>query len=149
MVVRKHFPLGLKLIAIFFVFGASMCALTIFLLLFPGTVLDVAWRLNPQAQRSFQSLGTLAILLMTVVGISCAAAGIGLLRRAQWGRVMALFVLMANLVGDATNAVLRHDYRALIGIPIGGVMIAYLWRAQLAKTDHVGQCVKRDGLPHA
>ena len=147
--VTKHVPLGLRLLAIFFGFGALMCALTIVLLLFPGTALDAAWRLNPQAQRSFQSLGTLSILLMALVGSSCGAAAIGLFRGARWGRVLGIVILSANLVGDAANAVLRHDYRALIGIPIGGLMIAYLWRAQLAKTDHVGQCVKRDGLPHA
>jgi hypothetical protein len=63
-VVTKRVPLGLRLLAIFFGFGAVMCALTIALLLFPGTVLDLAWRLNPEAQSSFQSLGTLSILLM-------------------------------------------------------------------------------------
>lgn len=125
--MTKRVPLGLRLLAIFFGFGAFMCALTIVLLLFPGTALDVAWRLNPQAQRWFQSLGTLSILLMAVVGSSCGAAAIGLFRGARWGRVAGLVILLANLIGDAANAILRHDYRTLIGIPIGGVMIAYLW----------------------
>lgn len=131
--VTKRVPLGLRLLAIFFGFGTVMCALTIVLLLFPGTALDVAWRLNPEAQRSFQSLGTLSILLMAVVGISCGAAAIGLFRGAWWGRVVGLIILFANLVGDAANAILRHDYRALIGIPIGGVMIVYLWRTAFRK----------------
>ena len=65
--VTKRVPFGLQLLAIFFGFGALMCALTIVLLLFPGTELDVAWRLNREAQRSFQSLGTLSILLMAAV----------------------------------------------------------------------------------
>jgi hypothetical protein len=103
------------------------------LLAFPGTGLDVAWRLNPEAQRSLQSLGTLSILLMAVVGISCGAAAIGLFRGAWWGRVVGLIILSTNLVGDAANAILRHDYRALIGIPIGGVMIVYLWRTAFRK----------------
>jgi hypothetical protein len=132
-VVTKRVPLGLRLLAIFFGFGTVMCALTIVLLLFPGTALDVAWRLNPEAQRSFQSLGTLSILLMAVVGISCGAAAIGLFRGAWWGRVVGLIILFANLVGDAANAILRHDYRALIGTPIGGVMIVYLWRTAFRK----------------
>ena len=131
--VTKRVPLGLRLLAIFFGFGTVMCALTIVLLVFPGTGLDVAWRLNPEAQRSFQSLGTLSILLMAVVGISCGAAAIGLFRGAWWGRVVGLIILLANLVGDAANAILRHDYRALIGIPIGGVMIVYLWSTSCRK----------------
>ncbi len=131
--VTKRVPLGLRLLAIFFGFGAFMCALTIVLLLFPGTALDVAWRLNREAQRSFQSLGTLSILLMAVVGSSCGAAAIGLFRGARLGRVLGLVILFANLVGDAANAILRHDYRALIGIPIGGVMIVYLWSTKCRK----------------
>jgi hypothetical protein len=110
-----------------------MCALTIVLLLFPDTVLDLAWRLNPEAQRSFQSLGTLSILLMAVVGISCGAAAIGLFRGAWWGRVLGLVILLTNLIGDAANAILRHDYRALIGIPIGSAMIVYLWSTSCRK----------------
>ena len=124
--LTKRVPLGVRLLAIFFGFGTVMCALTIVLLLFPGTVLDLAWRLNPEAQRSFQSLGTLSILLMAVVGISCGGAAIGLFRGAQWGRLLALVILWVNLTGDAANAILRHDYRALIGLPIGGLMIVYL-----------------------
>ena len=125
--MKKRVPLGLRLLGIFFGFGAFMCALTIVLLLFPGTALDVAWRLNPEAQRLFQSLGTLSILLMAVVGSGCGAAAVGLFRGARWGQVLGLVLLLANLVGDAANAILRHDYRTLIGIPVGGIMIAYLW----------------------
>jgi hypothetical protein len=132
-VVTKRIPLGVRLLAIFFGFGTVMCALTIVLLLFPGTALDVVWWLNPEAHRSFQSLGRLSILLMAVVGITCGAATIGLFRGAWWGRVLGLGILLANVVGDAANAILRHDYRALIGIPIGGVMIVYLWRTTFRK----------------
>jgi hypothetical protein len=42
--------------------------------------------------------------------------------------MLGLVILLVNLVGDAANAILRHDYRPLIGIPIGGVMIFYLAR---------------------
>jgi hypothetical protein len=115
------------LLALFFGFGAFMCALTIVLLVFPSTGLDVAWRLNPQAHRSFQTLGPRSILLMAAVGSSCGAAAIGLFRGARWGRLLGLVILSANLIGDAANAILRHDYRPLIGIPIGGAMIVYLW----------------------
>ncbi len=110
-----------------------MCGLTIVLLLFPGTRLDVAWRLTPEAQRLFESLGVMSMLLMAVVGIGCGAAAVGLLDGARWGRVLAFVILGANLIGDAANAILRRDYRALIGIPIGGAMIIYLWSTARCK----------------
>jgi hypothetical protein len=37
---KNRTPRGLRLLAIFFAFGACMCGLTIFLLFFPGTALD-------------------------------------------------------------------------------------------------------------
>ena len=118
----------IKLFAAFFAFGATMCALTIVLLLFPGSRLDSLWRVNPDGRSAFQSLGSLPILLMFVVGAGCAFASIGLWRSAGWGIRIALIILSLNIVGDLGNALVRHDYRALIGLPIGGAMIFYLAR---------------------
>ena len=51
------------MISLFFSFGTLMCCLTATMLLFPGSVLEPLWRLNPSAQQSFTRLGALAILL--------------------------------------------------------------------------------------
>ena len=124
--MKSAMPIGLKLLAIFFAFGACMCALTIWLLLFPGGALDSLWRLNPEAYAAFQRIGGLSILLMVIVGVACALAAIGLARNAKWGRWLGILILAANLVGDLTNAFVRHDLRTLIGVPIAGAMIFYL-----------------------
>jgi hypothetical protein len=70
---------------------------------------------------------------MAAVGGTCGAAAIGLFRGARWGRLLGLLILSANLVGDAANAILRHDYRPLIGRPVGGAMIVYLWSTTCRK----------------
>ncbi len=36
-------------------------------------------------------------------------------------------VLVTNLLGDLGNAIGRGDYRTLIGLPIGGALICYLY----------------------
>jgi uncharacterized membrane protein len=118
----------IKWFAAFFAFGTTMCALTIVLLLFPGTALDSLWRINPEAHLAFQSIGKFAIILMFVVGAGCAFAAVGLWRNSLWGIRVALVILSLNIVGDLLNALVRHDYRALIGLPIGGAMIFYLAR---------------------
>jgi len=125
----------IRLLAAFFAFGATMCALTIVLLIFPGTALDSLWRLNPAARLAFQSLGNGAILLMSVVGTGCVFAAIGLWQKSLWGIRIALVVLSLNIIGDLFNALVRHDYRALIGLPIGGAMIFYLARYRKADTS--------------
>ena len=45
---------------------------------------------------------------------------------ARWGHRLAIGILVVNLFGDATSAIMRSDPRTLIGLPIGGAMIAYL-----------------------
>ena len=115
-----------KFFAAFFAFGATMCTLTIILLLFPGTALDLLWRLNPDAHSAFQSLGKVSVLLMFVVGAGCALAATGMWRGSRWGVRLALAILSVNILGDLFNALMRHDLRTLIGLPIGGAMIAYL-----------------------
>ena len=103
-----------------------MCSLTVALLLFPGTPLDVVWRLKPSAKDELATFGVFTIPLMMIVGAACACAAIGLMRRAEWGRRVAIAVLSVNMLGDLGNAVLRGDWRTLIGVPIGGALILYL-----------------------
>jgi uncharacterized membrane protein (DUF2068 family) len=124
-------PIGIRLLAIFFVFGAGMCLLTIVLLLFPGTALDSLWRLNPDAHAAFQSLGKLSIAMMAVLGAACAAAAIGLTKNCRWGRNLAVIILAVNVGGDLINVLARGEVRALIGVPIAAAMIVYLLRARV------------------
>jgi uncharacterized membrane protein (UPF0136 family) len=95
-------------------------------LAFPGGFLEPIWRLKPEARVEFQKIGSASVALMAVVGAACGLAAVGLARNADWGRRLAIGVLAVNLVGDSLNALLRHDPRTLIGLPIGGLMIWYL-----------------------
>jgi hypothetical protein len=117
-------------LASFFAFGVSMCVLTIALLLFPGTALDELWRLNPDAHAAFQSIGTRSIAILLPVGMACFLAAIGLWRGARWGTQVAIIVLIVNMIGDLSNALLNFDYRTLIGLPIAAAMIVYLARSE-------------------
>jgi uncharacterized membrane protein (DUF2068 family) len=112
----------------FFMFGAIMCALTIALLLFPGTALDLLWRLNPNAHTAFQSIGNWSIAIMFVVGSGCLFTAIGLWRGTIWGTWIAVIILIANMAGDLFNAFFRRDYRALLGLTGAAAMIFYLVR---------------------
>ena len=121
-------PVGLTLLTAFFVFGALMAFLAFLGLLLSGGFLEPIWRLNPDAHRALAELGAWGMLLMAVVAIACALVAIGLWIQAQWGRRLAVGILVINLFGDVMNAITRGDLRTLIGIPIGGAMIFYLLR---------------------
>lgn len=115
------------LLVIFFAAGALICLVTMLALAFPGGLLEPIWRLKPERRLQFQEIGGGAsIALMAVVGAACGLAAVGLARNAEWGRLLAIAVLTVNLIGDSLNALLRHDPKTLIGVPIGGLMILYL-----------------------
>jgi uncharacterized membrane protein (UPF0136 family) len=122
------------LLVIFFAAGALICLVTMLALAFPGGLLEPIWRLKPNARVEFQKIGSLSMALMAVVGAACGLAAVGLAKNAEWGRRLAIGVLAVNLVGDSLNALLRHDPRTLIGLPIGGLMILYLVKKKAPET---------------
>ena len=119
-------PPGITALSFFFLFGTVMSGLAAVTLLFPGSVLEPLWRLNPRARDGFAAIGSWAVLLMVLVCMACGMAALGLQRCKRWGYWMALFILTINLAGDTANAVIAHDWRTLMGLPIGGAMIVYL-----------------------
>jgi hypothetical protein len=112
--------------SLFFSFGALMSGLAAFLLAFPGTALDAAWRLNLKGHANLVGSGVWVVLLMLVVCAACVTAAVGLWRCARFGFGAAVAVLSINLAGDIANALVGHDWRTLIGVPVSGSMIVYL-----------------------
>jgi len=123
---------GTILLAIFFGAGALICLITLLALAFPGGFLESIWQLKLEAREQFHEIGTLgSIALMAVVGTACGFAAVGLARKTEWGRRLAIGILCVNLIGDSLNAWLRHDPKTLIGLPIGGLMIWYMVRLRI------------------
>jgi len=131
---QTHRSVGTTLLVVFFAGGALICLVTMLALAFPGGFLEPIWRLKPDALVEFQKIGSASVALMAVVGAACGLAAAGLARNAEWGRRLAIGVLAVNLVGDSLNALLRHDPRTLMGLPIGGLMIFYLVKKQRSET---------------
>ena len=121
-------PVGIVLLSIFFGAGALICIVVMLALAFPGSFFEIIWRVRPDAQIGFQEFGQWSVALMAAVGAACGLAAFGLVRGAEWGRRLALWVLTVNFVGDMFIAVFLNDLRTLIGLPIGGLMIWYLMR---------------------
>ena len=118
--------MGITWLAVFFCAGALICFVTMMAFAFPGGILEPIWELRPDARIEFQKLGNWSVALMAAVGTACGLAAFGLARKAEWGRRLAIGILAVNLIGDSLNALLWHDVRTLIGLPIGGALIWYL-----------------------
>jgi hypothetical protein len=119
-------PAGVTAISLFFALGTIPSSFSALALAFPGHWAEAVWRLKPEAQTDFARLGWWAVPLMLVVALACAGAATGLWSRRRLGYRLALALLSVNLMGDLLNAILRGDWRTLIGLPIGGAVIAYL-----------------------
>jgi hypothetical protein len=119
-------PAGVTALSAFFVFGALMSLVSGLALLFPGSVLEAMWRLNPRAREGLGRLGPWGIVLMLSVSVACAFAAVGLRRGVAWGRRLAIGILLVNLAGDGLSALSGIEPRAAIGLPIGAGLVAYL-----------------------
>lgn len=134
-------PPGVTALSLFFAAGAIPATLSAIALAFPGAWSAAMWQLKPDAPGQFAQLGPLATPLMIVVVAACVAAAVGLWTRRRWGHRIAVGLLCVNLVGDLLNAATRGDWRTLIGLPIGGAMLAYLLSKRVR--DWVGPSGRR------
>lgn len=71
-------PLGITALIIFFVLGTLISFLTGVSLLFPSTLVNVMWRLNPHGHEGLLRIGLWAVVLLFAASASCGtAAGFG------------------------------------------------------------------------
>jgi len=119
-------PGGVTALSLFFLASATISLVASVSLLFPGTVLEPMWRLNPRAHDAFISMGGWAIVLLCVVCVVCASAAVGLWQGARWGYWLAVSIFIVNLLGDVANVVLEREYMAAVGVPIVLVILTFL-----------------------
>jgi hypothetical protein len=119
-------PLGVTGLGIFFSLATVITLIAASSLLFPGGFLEPLWRLNPRGHEGLVASGIWAVILFLTVGLSCAAAAIGLWRGKRWGCVLSIVILVVNLAGDLFNVISGQERRAAIGIPIVLAILAYL-----------------------
>ena len=126
IVTTRNRPKGITALSIFFLGGALICLIAVSALLFPESLLKPIWRLNPRGHVGFMAMGSWAILLLLIVSAACGVAAVGLWRGARWGQVIAVLLILLNLIGDVVNAALGIEPRAVVGIPIAGLLLIYL-----------------------
>ncbi len=124
-------PVGITALSIFFFFGAAVSFTASVSLLFPGSLLEPMWRLNPRAREAFAGMGAWSVVLMCAVCAACASAAVGLWRGAHWGYWLAVVLLTINLIGDIANVLLGTEPRAAVGIPIVVALLALLRRGRV------------------
>jgi len=128
-------PAGITLLSLFFFADAMIGYVAALSLLDPAGPLEGIWRISPIAREGLEEMGGWGPALLFAAGAVCALAGVGLWRRRAWGRRLALGALAVNLVGDFASVFLRGDGRALIGMPILGLLMFYLLSGRAKRAE--------------
>src|SRR5438034_170 len=94
-------PLGVLAISVILLVSTAIALITGVSLAFPGTFLDRIWALNRGAYIEFVTLGRPVGISLMILGLICAVAAAGLLKRRKlaWWLAVGLFVI--NVDGDA------------------------------------------------
>jgi hypothetical protein len=124
-------PRGLNAVTIFLFFGAAIALLAATTLIFQGTFLDRAWRLNPVAHAQLALLGTPIGMVFLLLAVVLAAAAIGWSRRQRWGWGLAVIIMAIQVVGDFGNLLRGDLLRGAIGVTIAGALLFYMTRPRV------------------
>ncbi|HSE31182.1 MAG TPA: hypothetical protein VLA93_06365 [Pyrinomonadaceae bacterium] len=129
-------PVGVIALVALFLVGSCASFISAVSLLFPGSFLEPLWQLNPRAREGFNHIGGWAIVLMLVVCVACSFTAASLWRGRRLGYWLAILMLVINLIGNVINVTTGTEPRAIIGIPVVLLILAYLLREKTRNSFH-------------
>lgn len=121
-------PEGFFAVGLFFFFGATMATFAALTLLHPGTFLDRAWALKPDAHAQMLSLGKIVGAPFIVLAITLFLAGVGWFGRRYWGWLLGASVIAINLAADVTQFFLGDRVKSAVGVVIASLLLLYITR---------------------
>jgi hypothetical protein len=124
-------PRGLTAVTAFLCFGAAMALLAGTTMIFPGTVLDRAWRLNPVAYAQLAPVGSPVGIVFLLLAAVLAVAAIGWLRRRRWGWGLAVVIIAIQVLGDLLNLLRGDVLRGVVGVAVAGALLFYMTRRRV------------------
>jgi hypothetical protein len=134
-------PGGIIALSVFFLAGALISFTAGLSLLFPNSIIEPIWRVNPRGYQGLMRSGSWGVALLFAASVSCAAGAVGLWRRARWGHRVAVTLIAINLLSDVANSVLGTEPRAVVGVPIAFALLLYLISKRVRKYFAAGQVV--------
>lgn len=108
-----------------------MAALAGATLVFPGTILDRAWRLNPVAYAQLAPLGVPVGIAFLALALVLAVAAAGWWRRRRWGWILAVVIIAIQVLGAFLNLLRGEVLRGAAGVLIASVLLFYTTRPRV------------------
>src|SRR5216684_6698804 len=101
--LETTFPRGMKAVGIFLLFGAVMAPIAGIALVWPGTILDRMWILNPRAYQQLAPFGKTLGIPFLLLSVALGSAAVGWFNRRRWGWRLAVFIIATQVFGDLVN----------------------------------------------
>jgi hypothetical protein len=108
--------------------AASYAALT---LLFPGTILDRAWALNPRAHAQLAPLGRSIGLAFSLLALLSLITTFGWFRRRLWAWRLCVAGIFVQSLGDFVNFFRGDHVAGALGILLATALLVWLLRPNL------------------
>ena len=119
---------GFMAFGIFLFFGAAMALLAAVTLLFPGTILDRSWGLNPRGHQQLALIGRPAGLFFLLLCGVLLSAAIGWFRRQRWAWWLAISVIGLQMIGNIGSVAAGQSLSGMVGATIAAALLVYLTR---------------------
>ncbi|MGC2742520.1 MAG: hypothetical protein WA672_04980 [Candidatus Angelobacter sp.] len=113
-----------------FLFAATIVAfITGESLLFPNTLLDHLWILNPEGATLFHSIGRVSGVFLLALGFGTFFAGLGLLGGQLWAWWFGISLFTIDACGNVVSYFLTHDaLRSIAGAIVSATFLSFLCR---------------------
>lgn len=116
-------------VAIFLFLATIVALITGESLLFPNTLLDNLWKINPEGAALFHSIGRASGLFLLALGVGTFFATLGLLRGQPWAWWFGVFLFAIDACGNIVSYFLTHDaLRSISGAIISATFLFFLCR---------------------
>ena len=119
---------GIIVFGIFLFFGAAMASYAGMTLLWPGTMLDRAWSLNPEAHVQLTALGRWIGIPLLLLACALALAGVGWFRQRLWAWRLAVVIIATQVVGGLVHIIAGRLLEGFVALFISAGLLVYLSR---------------------
>ena len=124
-VMKRHRPVDITILSLFFSFGAAMCGVAALMISWSGS-LHSTWRLVP----AIATLGIQAVSWLVLVSVACFVAAFGLWRNSYWGFWATSMLFMLGLIAHFWRALVTADWLYLSTVLALAVLIGFYLRSR-------------------
>ena len=119
--------MGWRFIGVFLVFGSCMLVLAAILLMLPGARwTELVWSLRPGVHDRLADVGWPIVASFLALAVVFSYTAIAWFRKKISGWIIASLLIAANLAGDLIRLFLGHSFEGMLGITLGGSLLAYM-----------------------